>query len=169
MREAGITHVAVLTGDTRATGAAIARAVGADSVLAELLPEEKAAAVCDLRQRYGPVVMVGDGVNDAPALATADVGIAMGAAGTDVALETADIALMGDDLNGVAEALELSRRTSGVIRQNIGLSLVTKLVALVLAAFGFVNLWIAVAADMGTSLAVTLNGMRLALPRPRKE
>jgi Cd2+/Zn2+-exporting ATPase len=165
MRDAGIIHVAVLTGDTRATGAAIARAVGADSVLAELLPEEKAAAVRDLRQRYGPVVMVGDGVNDAPALATADVGIAMGAAGTDVALETADIALMGDDLNGVAEALELSRRTSGVIRQNIGFSLVTKLVALVLAAFGFVNLWIAVAADMGTSLAVTLNGMRLALRR----
>ena len=168
MREAGIAHVAVLTGDTRATGAAIARAVGADSVLAELLPEEKAAAVRDLRRRYGPVVMVGDGVNDAPALATADVGIAMGAAGTDVALETADIALMGDDLNGVAEALELSRRTSGVIRQNIGLSLVTKLVALVLAAFGFVNLWIAVAADMGTSLAVTVNGMRLGLRRRRE-
>jgi Cd2+/Zn2+-exporting ATPase len=167
MREAGIAHVAVLTGDTRATGAAIARTVGADSVLAELLPEEKAAAVRDLRERYGPVVMVGDGVNDAPALATADVGIAMGAAGTDVALETADIALMGDDLNGVAEALELSRRTSGVIRQNIGLSLVTKLAALVLAAFGFVNLWIAVAADMGTSLAVTLNGMRLGLRKCR--
>ena len=165
MREAGIVHVAVLTGDTRATGEAIARAVGADSVLAELLPEEKAAAVRDLRQRYGPVVMVGDGVNDAPALATADVGMAMGAAGTDVALETADIALMGDDLNGVAEALALSRRTSGVIRQNIGLSLATKLLALVLAAFGFVNLWIAVAVDMGTSLAVTLNGMRLALRR----
>jgi Cd2+/Zn2+-exporting ATPase len=168
MREAGIVHVAILTGDTRATGEAIARAVGADSVLAELLPEEKAAAVRDLRQRYGPVVMVGDGVNDAPALATADVGIAMGAAGTDVALETADIALMGDDLNGIAEALELSRRTSGVIRQNIELSLVTKLLALVLAAFGFVNLWIAVAADMGTSLAVTVNGMRLALRRHGK-
>ncbi len=168
MREAGIAHVAVLTGDTRATGEAIARAVGADSVLAELLPEEKAVAVRDLRRRYGPVVMVGDGVNDAPALATADVGIAMGAAGTDVALETADIALMGDDLNGVAEALELSRRTSGVIRQNIGLSLLTKLAALVLAAFGFVNLWIAVAADMGTSLAVTLNGMRLGLRRSRE-
>jgi Zn2+/Cd2+-exporting ATPase len=167
MREAGITHVAVLTGDTRATGAAIARAVGADSVHAELLPEEKAAIVRDLRQRYGPVVMVGDGVNDAPALATADVGIAMGAAGTDVALETADIALMGDDLNGIAEALELSRRTGAVIRQNIGFSLLTKLVALVLAAFGFVNLWIAVAADMGTSLAVTSNGMRLAMRRRR--
>ena len=163
MREAGIEHVAILTGDTRATGEAIARACGADSVLAELLPEEKAAAVRDLRERYGPVAMVGDGVNDAPALATADVGIAMGAAGTDVALETADIALMGDDLNGIAEALSLSRRTTRVIHQNIAVSLLTKGVALVLAAFGFVNLWIAVAADMGTSLAVTLNGMRLGL------
>jgi Cd2+/Zn2+-exporting ATPase len=167
MREAGVSHVAILTGDTRATGEAIARAVGADTVLAELLPEEKAAAVAELRQRYGPVMMVGDGVNDAPALATADVGIAMGAAGTDVALETADIALMGDDLNGVAEALSLSRRTTGVIRQNVALSMATKVLALVLAAFGIVNLWIAVAADMGTSLAVTLNGMRLALARRR--
>jgi Cd2+/Zn2+-exporting ATPase len=165
MREAGIVHIAILTGDTPATGEAIARAVGADSVLAELLPAEKAAAVRELRERYGPVVMVGDGVNDAPALATADVGIAMGAAGTDVALETADIALMGDDLHGVAEALVLARRTVGTIRQNVGLSLVTKLLALVLAALGLVNLWIAVAADMGTSLAVTLNGMRLALPK----
>jgi Cd2+/Zn2+-exporting ATPase len=164
LRELGIAHVAILTGDTRATGEAIARQAGADSVLAELLPEEKAAAVRDLRRRYGPVVMVGDGVNDAPALATADVGIAMGVAGTDVALETADIALMGDDLDGIATLLTLSRRTSGVIRQNVALSLATKLLALVLAAFGFVNLWIAVAADMGTSLAVTLNGMRLALP-----
>jgi Cd2+/Zn2+-exporting ATPase len=167
MREAGVSHVAILTGDTRATGEAIARAVGADTVLAELLPEEKAAAVAELRQRSGPVMMVGDGVNDAPALATADVGIAMGAAGTDVALETADIALMGDDLNGVAEALSLSRRTTGVIRQNVALSMATKVLALVLAAFGIVNLWIAVAADMGTSLAVTLNGMRLALARRR--
>jgi len=168
MREAGIAHVAVLTGDTRATGEAIARAVGADSVRSELLPEDKAAAVRDLRERYGPVVMIGDGVNDAPALATADVGIAMGAAGTDVVLETADIALMGDDLIGIAAALLLSRRTRGVIEQNIGLSLVTKLLALVLAAFGLVNLWIAVAADMGTSLAVTLNGMRLALVNRRQ-
>jgi Cd2+/Zn2+-exporting ATPase len=167
MREAGIAHVAVLTGDTRAVGEAIARAAGADTVLAELLPEEKAAAVRELRDRFGPVVMVGDGVNDAPALAVADVGIAMGAAGTDVALETADIALMGDDLNGVAEALALSRRTSGIIRQNIATSLATKGIALVLAAFGIVNLWIAVAADMGTSLAVTANGMRLALPGRR--
>jgi Cd2+/Zn2+-exporting ATPase len=158
----------VLTGDTLATGEAIARAVGADAVLAGLLPEEKAAAVAELRQRFGPVMMVGDGVNDAPALAVADVGVAMGAAGTDVALETADIALMGDDLGGVAEALRLSRRTGTVIDQNIALSLLTKLLALVLAAFGIVNLWIAVAADMGTSLAVTLNGMRLALTKGRR-
>jgi len=162
MRAAGIAHIAVLTGDTRVVGEAIAREVGADSVLAELLPHEKAEALQGLRERYGPVVMVGDGVNDAPALAAADVGIAMGVAGTDVALETADIALMGDDLNGVAEALLLSRRTNQVIQQNIVLSLATKLLALVLAAFGIVNLWIAVVADMGTSLAVTLNGMRLA-------
>jgi Cd2+/Zn2+-exporting ATPase len=169
MRAAGARHVVVLTGDTRATGEAIARAVGADAVRAELLPEEKAAAVRELRERYGPVVMVGDGVNDAPALALADVGIAMGAAGTDVALETADIALMGDDLNGIAEVLALSRRTSGVIQQNIGLSLATKLLALVLAAFGFLSLWIAVAADTGTAIAVTLNGMRLALQRNRDQ
>lgn len=168
MKEAGIAHVAVLTGDTWSTGEAIARAAGADSVMAELLPEEKAAAVRDLRERYGPVVMVGDGVNDAPALATADVGIAMGAAGTDVALETADIALMGDDLYGVAEALDLSRRTGGVIRQNIAVSFITKALALVLAAFGFVSLWIAVVADVGTSLAVTLNGMRLAMANRRR-
>jgi Cd2+/Zn2+-exporting ATPase len=168
LREAGIAHVAVLTGDTRATGEAIARAAGADSVLAELLPEDKAAAIRGLRERYGAVVMVGDGVNDALALATADVGIAMGAAGTDVALETADIALMGDDLNGIGEALRLSQRTTGIIRQNIAVSLLTKLLALVLAAFGVVNLWIAVAVDMGTSLAVTLNGMRLAMIGRRK-
>lgn len=165
MRQAGIKHIAILTGDTWATGEAVARAVGADTVYAELLPEEKALAVKALRQLYGPVVMVGDGVNDAPALATADTSIAMGAAGTDVALETADIALMGDDLLGVAEALQLSRRTTTIIRQNIAVSFLTKLAALVLAAFGFVNLWVAVAADLGTSLAVTLNGMRLALKR----
>lgn len=165
MREAGIEHVAILTGDTRVVAEAIARQVGADTVLAELLPHEKAEALAELRERYGPVVMVGDGVNDAPALAAADVGIAMGAAGTDVALETADIALMGDDLNGVAEALLLSRRTNLVIRQNIILSMGTKLLALALAAFGFVNLWVAVAADTGTSLVVTLNGMRLAVKR----
>ena len=163
LRAAGVPHVAVLTGDTPATGAAIAAAVGADEVRAELLPADKAAAVRELRDRYGPVVMVGDGVNDAPALAAADVGVAMGGRGTDVALETADIALMRDDLAGVATALTLSRRTTRVIRQNISLSLALKGVALALGALGFVDLWLAVAADMGTSLLVTANGMRLGI------
>jgi Cd2+/Zn2+-exporting ATPase len=162
LRDAGVQRVVVLTGDTRASGEAIARAVGADEALAELLPQDKAAAVVSLRERYGPVVMVGDGVNDAPALAAADVGVAMGAAGTDVALETADIALMGDDLNGLADALILSRRTSRVIKQNVTFSFLIKLLALVLAVFGFVSLWIAVLADVGASLIVTANGLRLS-------
>jgi Cd2+/Zn2+-exporting ATPase len=161
LRDAGIQRVVVLTGDTRASGEAIARAVGADEAMAELLPQDKAAAVASLRERYGSVVMVGDGVNDAPALAAADVGVAMGAAGTDVALETADIALMGDDLNGLADALLLSRRTSRVIKQNVTFAFLIKLLALVLAVFGFVSLWIAVLADVGASLIVTANGLRL--------
>ncbi len=162
LRDAGIQRVVVLTGDTRASGEAIARAVGADEAMSELLPQDKAAAVASLRERYGSVVMVGDGVNDAPALAAADVGVAMGAAGTDVALETADIALMGDDLNGLADALMLSRRTSRVIRQNVTFAFLIKLLALVLAVFGFVSLWIAVLADVGASLIVTANGLRLS-------
>jgi Cd2+/Zn2+-exporting ATPase len=163
LRAAGVPLVAVLTGDTTETGAAIAAAVGADEARAELLPADKAAAVRELRDRYGPVVMVGDGVNDAPALAAADVGVAMGGRGTDVALETADIALMRDDLAGVATAVTLSRRTTRVIRQNITLSLALKGLALALGALGFVDLWLAVAADMGTSLLVTANGMRLGI------
>ena len=162
LRKAGIRRVVVLTGDTRASGEAVAGAVGADEVMAELLPEDKAAAVQSLRERYGPVVMVGDGINDAPALAAADIGVAMGAAGTDVALETADIALMSDDLNGLADALLLSRRTSRVIKQNVTFSFLIKLLALALALFGFVSLWIAVLADVGASLIVTANGLRLS-------
>jgi Cd2+/Zn2+-exporting ATPase len=158
----------VITGDTKRTAEAIVTATGADEALAELLPAEKAEAVSALRERYGPVVMVGDGVNDAPAFAAADVGIAMGIAGTDVALETADMALMQDDLNGVAYALDLSKRTTRIIRQNITFSLLIKVAALVLGVLGVVNLWLAVAADMGTSLAVTLNGLRLSLDRAPK-
>ncbi|HET8523723.1 MAG TPA: cation-translocating P-type ATPase [Thermomicrobiales bacterium] len=162
LRRQGVEQIAVLTGDLQATADAIAGAVGANEVFAELLPGDKAAVLHRLRERFGPVAMIGDGINDAPALATADVGIAMGGAGTDVALETADIVLMRDDLRALSGAYSLSRRTVNTIRQNITASFIIKLLALILAALGFVSLWIAVVADVGASLAVTLNGLRLA-------
>ncbi len=162
LRRQGVEQIAVLTGDNQATADALAGMVGANEVFAELLPGDKATALRRLRERFGPVAMVGDGINDAPALATADVGIAMGGAGTDVALETADIVLMRDDLKALSGAYALSRRTVRTIRQNITASFIIKLLALILAALGFVSLWIAVIADVGASLAVTLNGLRLA-------
>ena len=133
LRAAGVAHVALLTGDNQTTAAAIARAAGVDEVQAGLLPADKVGAVEELRRRHGTVAMVGDGVNDAPALAAADLGIAMGAAGTDVAIETADIALMGDDLDALPRLVRLSRRTSRVIRQNIAVSIGIKALFLVLA------------------------------------
>jgi Cd2+/Zn2+-exporting ATPase len=165
LRRQGVRHIAVLTGDNRETADAVGRQAGADDVHAGLLPEQKVEAVRALVARYGAVAMVGDGVNDAPALAAASIGVAMGAAGTDAALETADIALMGDDLTAIAATLALSRRTNAVIRENIVLSIAIKAVFLVLAPLGLVTLWLAVLADMGTSLAVIGNGMRLRLAR----
>jgi Cd2+/Zn2+-exporting ATPase len=162
LRREGVERLVMLTGDRREVAERIAAALGIDEVRAELLPDEKSAVVADLRERYGSVAMVGDGINDAPALATADVGIAMGVAGSDVALESADLALMRDDLSALARLFDLSKRTLAIIRQNVTLSLVTKLAALLLGVFGFVSLWIAVLADVGTSVVVTLNGLRLA-------
>jgi Cd2+/Zn2+-exporting ATPase len=159
--KAGVEHLVILTGDAPAVAAAVGQAVGIDEVRSNLLPEDKVSAITELRRRHGAIAMVGDGINDAPALAAADVGIAMGTAGTAVALETADFALMRDDLNGVASAMALSRRTTRIIRQNIGVSLAIKFLALVLGTAGYVDLWLAVVADMGTSLAVTANGLRL--------
>lgn len=161
LRMSGIASIAMLTGDRAIVANAIASTTGVDQVQADLLPDQKAQAVARLRAT-GPVAMVGDGVNDAPALAAADVGIAMGIGGSDIALESADIALMRDDLSSLASVIDLAHRTLLVIRQNVALSMLTKALALGLAGFGFVNLWIAVLVDVGTSLVVTLNGLRLA-------
>ena len=135
--------------------------MGVDEVRAALLPHEKVEAVRRLREQYGSVAMVGDGINDAPALAAADVGIAMGVIGSDAALETADIALMTDDLPKIAYAVRLSRATVRNIRMNIALSLGLKAAFLALAVAGIATLWMAVIADTGTSLIVIANAMRL--------
>ncbi|MDP2310576.1 MAG: heavy metal translocating P-type ATPase [Pseudomonadota bacterium] len=156
-----IGHVVVLTGDNRATAEAVARAVGIDDVRAELLPADKVREVEALERQYGAVAMVGDGVNDAPALARASFGIAMGAAGTDVAIETADVALMGDDLAKIAWLVRHSRRTLRVIRANAAFALGIKAVFVVLTFAGVASLWGAIAADMGASLLVVFNALRL--------
>ncbi len=161
LRKRGI-QVQMLTGDNEMTAKAIAEKLGIDGYIAHLLPEEKLDAIEKLRVEYGPVAMVGDGVNDAPALAAADVGIAMGAIGSDVALETADIALMEDDLMRIIYLVRLSHATMGRIKENIAASILVKLMVAVLAFPGWITLWIAVAVGgMGLSLAVILNSMRL--------
>lgn len=161
LRSAGVQHVVMLTGDNRGTGEAIGRQAGIDEVRAELLPDDKVLAVGELVDRFGTVAMVGDGVNDAPAMGRASIGIAMGAAGTDAALETADIALMGDDLTALAWLIHHSRRTVSIIKQNIVLSLAVKTIFVVLALAGHSSLWAAILSDMGASLLVTANGLRL--------
>lgn len=156
----------MLTGDNPTTALAIARQVGIDDVRGNMLPDDKVRAIQELRDKYGPVGMVGDGVNDAPALALASVGFAMGAAGTDTALETADVALMNDDLRKLPEFLRLSARTHRVLTQNITLAIGIKVVFFVLALAGVATLWMAVFADMGASLIVVANGLRLLHSSP---
>lgn len=160
LRAAGVRRVVMLTGDNEGTARAVAAQLGIDDFRAGLLPDDKVAAIREFEGAGERVAFVGDGVNDAPALATATVGLAMGAAGTDAALETADIALMADDLSKLPLALRLSRRTLGIIKQNIAFSIAVKLVFLVLALAGWATLWMAVASDMGASLAVIANGLR---------
>jgi Cd2+/Zn2+-exporting ATPase len=165
LRRQGVERVVMLTGDNAHTARAIAEQLGIEDYLAELLPADKVKAVTALRQRYGAVAMVGDGVNDAPALAAADVGIVMGAAGSDAALETADVALMADDLLKVPYLLRLGRRTLRNIQVNIAFSLGLKALFLALAVGGAATLWMAVVADMGASLLVIANGLRLLRAR----
>ena len=161
LKQVGIAHTIMLTGDNAATAAAMALKTGVDEFRAELLPQDKVAAIQELVDKYGKVAMVGDGVNDAPALALATVGVAMGGAGTDTALEIADIALMADDLHMLPFTVRLSRKALAIIRQNITFSLVIKVIA-VLAVFpGWLTLWLAILADMGASILVTLNSLRL--------
>ena len=161
LRDSGIEHLVMLTGDNRTTAEAIAREVGIDEVHAELLPQDKVAVVERLVARYGVVAVVGDGVNDAPAMARASFGIAMGAIGSDAAIETADIALMTDDLGKLPWLVRHSRRTVAIIRQNIVFALGIKAVLVVLTFAGFATLWGAIAADVGASLLVVANALRL--------
>jgi len=161
LRRAGIEHTVMLSGDNATVAKSIAAQIGIDEVRAELLPEDKVTAMADLLKRYGRVAMVGDGVNDAPAMARATVGIAMGAGGTDVALETADVALMTDDLGRIPFIIRLSRTALRLVRANIAVSLLLKALFLGLAAAGLSTMWMAVLADTGTSLLVTLNGLRM--------
>lgn len=161
----GVKKIIMLTGDNAATASAVAAEVGIDEVRAELLPEDKVTAIEELVAQYSTVAMIGDGVNDAPAMARAHYGIAMGAVGSDAAIETADIALMTDDIGKVPWLIGHSRRTMSIIKQNIGLSLATKAVFVVATAFGMASMWGAIAADVGVSLLVVANALRLLRAR----
>ena len=161
LHEIGIRTTIMLTGDNKGTAQAIAGQIGLTDVKAELMPEDKLSYMKEFKKKHGKVAMIGDGVNDAPALAASTVGIAMGGAGTDTALETADIALMGDDLQKLPYTVKLSRRALTIIKQNITFSLGIKLLALMLVVPGWLTLWIAILADVGATLLVTANGLRL--------
>ncbi|QJW48470.1 cadmium-translocating P-type ATPase [bacterium BFN5] len=162
LKASGVQELIMLTGDNEQVARNIAGQLGIDHYYGELLPQDKVSLIKEFGEKHGGVAMVGDGVNDAPALAVANVGIAMGVQGSDVALETADVALMSDDLSKVSYLMQLSRKTLAIIKQNIALSIVIKAIFIIITMAGAANLWLAVIADMGTSLAVTLNGMRLA-------
>ncbi|HEU4322498.1 MAG TPA: heavy metal translocating P-type ATPase [Roseiflexaceae bacterium] len=168
LREAGVERVVLLTGDNHNVAHALGAALGVDEVRAELLPQQKVEAINELQARYGPVAMVGDGVNDAPALATAVLGVAMGAAGTDVALESADMLLMGDDLGRLPHALRLARRARTVVRQNLAFAFGVMATLMVLTLAGGVALPLGVIGHEGSTLLVVVNGLRLLPGRWRE-
>ena len=157
----GIGHSAMLTGDAHTTAHAIGREVGMSEIHAELLPDEKSGVIEALRRAHGPVAMIGDGVNDAPALASADLGIAVGAAGSDVALETADIVVLGEDLGALALAVDLSHRTRRIVRQNLVFAVGVMVTLVILAAFGLIGLTTGVIGHEGSTVIVVFNGLRL--------
>lgn len=163
LKSLGIKKVVMLTGDDDQVAENVAKELGIDEYKARLLPEEKVRAVEEYQQKYGPIIMVGDGVNDAPALARAEVGVAMGVAGTDIALEAADVALMGDDLRTLVYGIRLSRKAAGVIKQNVSVSLFVKILFFALVFPGLITLWLAILiGDLGTSFGVITNALRLA-------
>src|SRR5690606_33453690 len=161
LKQLGVRHLVMLTGDNRRVAEALGRELGLDEVRAELLPEEKALAVTELREQHGNVVMVGDGINDAPALAAADVGVAMGGAGSDVALETADIALMGDDLSRLPYAIALSRASRRMIVQNLVIALAVIALLVPSSLAGLATIGVAVVLHESSTLVVVLNALRL--------
>ncbi len=165
LKQSGIQHLAMLTGDNQVTAENIAKACGINEVHAELLPADKVEIVGQMVEHYGNVAMIGDGINDAPALGRANLGIAMGVMGSDAAIETADIALMGDDLSKLPWLINHSKRTLSIIRQNIVFALSLKAAFAILAFAGMATLWQAIAADMGASLLVVANGLRLLKPK----
>jgi len=167
LRKSGIREIVMITGDAPKTARFIADEVGVDRVYAKLLPQDKSSVLEDLRREFGPVVMIGDGVNDAPALAAADVGIALGAAGTDVALETADVVVMGDDLGGIPYARELSRRARRIVLQNLVFASGVMIVLVVLALTGNISLPAGVVGHEGSTIVVIFNGLRLLHGRRR--
>ena len=157
----GVKQVVMLTGDNEGTAKAIALEAGVNRHFSELLPEDKVDAIKQLQKEGYQVAMVGDGINDAPALATANLGIAMGGAGTDTAMETADIVLMADNLEQLPHTMKLSRKALRIIKQNIWFSLTVKAIALLLIFPGWLTLWMAVLSDTGAALIVILNALRL--------
>ena len=167
LQSLGVRPVVMLTGDRRAVAAQVGREVGVDEVRAELLPEDKIAAVRELLAKHRTIAMVGDGVNDAPALAMATVGVAMGRGGTDVALEAADVALMADELGRIPFAVSLARFARGVIRQNVTISMGIVLLLIPLTLTGLVNTTLAVVMHEGSTVIVVLNGLRLLAWRDR--
>jgi Zn2+/Cd2+-exporting ATPase len=164
----GVRPCIMLTGDRAAVAEPIAKQLGIDAVYAGLMPDDKVRLVHELQQKHGPIAMLGDGVNDAPALASATIGIAMGGAGTDVAIETADVALMADDLGKLPHAIALSRFSRRIIKQNLVIALGVISILAPLAALGYTYLGVAVLFHEGSTVVVVLNAMRLLLYKPDK-
>ncbi|WP_298536879.1 HAD-IC family P-type ATPase [uncultured Methanobrevibacter sp.] len=163
LKETGIKKTIMLTGDNKMAANKVANEIGLDYVYSDLLPEDKLNIVDTIRNKFGDVAMVGDGINDAPALARANIGIAMGAAGSDVAIETADVALMQDDISKLPYLFSLSQKTMNIIKQNISLSIFVKALFVILAILGLITLMMSVGiGDLGLTLVVILNSFRIA-------